>query len=453
MRESDGHQYQGGGFFTGILRASVLLAIAGLLVKLISLGKEFIVAATYGRSDAMDAYLLAFLLPNLLINLVAESMSQALIPTYIRVGIRHGKQEAQRLLTNAMLSLFAILVLMTGLLGAMLQMLLPLLAPHFGIGKLNLAIQLSWILLPVIVLIGLAANGAAVLHTVDSFALPALAQSLIPLSIITGALIYGQALGVRAIAYATIAGAFLYALFILVLLGLKGIHPHFHWYQHISGTGEVVRQYFQVLLSALVANAGLLVDQGMAMLLVAGSLSALVYAGKFVSIPMVMLAGVISTAITPYFSRLIAHRDWRSCRTTIRQWAWWMAVASALPALILILFAKPIIRIAFEHGAFHAADTSAVAPVLMMYAVQIPFYVVSRVHYRFIIAMRRSEIVFYCGAVNLALDVLLNLVLMHFYGLAGIALSTSLWTIFTFLFLAYWASKLLKEAETHEATA
>jgi putative peptidoglycan lipid II flippase len=82
-----------------------------------------------------------------------------------------------------------------------------------------------------------------------------------------------------------------------------------------------------------------------------------------------------------------------------------------------------------------------------MYAIQIPFFAASRVFYRFLIAMMRTDLVLYCGILNLALDVVLNLVLMHWYGVAGIALATSLWTVSTFIFLWYWACKVLRRAE------
>ncbi len=438
--------------FAGILRASIHLSIAGLLVKSIALGKEFVLAAVFGRSDAMDAYLLAFLLPNLIINLIAESMNQALLPTYVRVRIQEGKEAAQKLFANATLALVALLSLITVMLIVGLHPLLPLLAPHFSTVKLQTATQLGLVMLPVIVFIGIASNSAAVLNTLDRFAWPSLAQAFIPVSIVVGALIFGHEFGIQAVAIATLAGASIYAVSMVLHLQLQGVKFQLRWTSGVSGTVEVFRQYVQVMLSALVANAGLLVDQTMTMLLPAGSLSALVYAGRVVSVPMAMLAGVISTAITPYFSRLIAQRDWQACRKTMRQWTWLMAAASLLPTAVFILFAKPIIRIAFEHGAFNAADTAVVAPILMMYAIQVPFYVVSRVQYRFIIAMRRTDIAFYCGTVNLALDVVLNIVLMRYWGVAGIALSTSLWTVFTFFFLFYWANKLLREAEQREAT-
>ena len=57
--------------------------------------------------------------------------------------------------------------------------------------------------------------------------------------------------------------------------------------------------------------------------------------------------------------------------------------------------------------------------------------------------MRRTDLILYCGIINLALDIVLNLVLMRWFGVAGIALATSLWMATTYLFLWYWSSRLL----------
>jgi putative peptidoglycan lipid II flippase len=122
------------------------------------------------------------------------------------------------------------------------------------------------------------------------------------------------------------------------------------------------------------------------------------------------------------------------------------ALVSAPIAVLLIGGSHPLVRVALQHGAFKARDTAVVAGVLAMYAIQIPFFVASRVYYRFIIAMRRTDLALYCGILNLVLDVVLNLVLMRWLGVAGIALATSLWTVTTFLFFWYWTRKLLLEA-------
>ena len=148
---------------------------------------------------------------------------------------------------------------------------------------------------------------------------------------------------------------------------------------------------------------------------------------------------------------MIAHEDWSACRQTLRTWVRLTALVSTPIALALIAGSHWLIRTAFQHGVFSPADTALVTPVLAMYAIQIPFFVSSRVFYRFLVALRRTDLIFYCGAINLALDVVLNLVLMRWMGVAGIALATSLWTVSTFLFLWYWSWKLLPHSATEVA--
>jgi putative peptidoglycan lipid II flippase len=218
-----------------------------------------------------------------------------------------------------------------------------------------------------------------------------------------------------------------------------------------EATSEVTRQYGPVFLSSIVASGGLLVDQSMAAMLPSGSVSALVYANRFVGVVLTLLAGAVSTAVVPYFSRMIALEDWEGCRHTLRTWVRLTALVSAPIATGLIVGAHLLIRVTFQHGAFGPRDTAVVTPVLAMYALQIPFFVSSRVFYRFIVAMRRTDLIFYCGAINLVLDIVLNLVLMRWFGVAGIALATSLWTVSTFLFLWYWTWRLLQKTATETA--
>jgi putative peptidoglycan lipid II flippase len=65
--------------------------------------------------------------------------------------------------------------------------------------------------------------------------------------------------------------------------------------------------------------------------------------------------------------------------------------------------------------------------------------------------MRRTDLALYCGVLNLALDIVLNLILMRRFGVAGIALATSLWTVSTFIFLWYWTRKLLAQSASEKS--
>jgi putative peptidoglycan lipid II flippase len=434
-------------FNRSILRAAGSVASAAILVKLAATFKEFVVAGVYGRSDAMDAFLVAFLIPNLLINLVAESMNQALIPTFIRVKVQQGLASAQRLLSSAMAASCALLVCASLAMTVLARSFFPLLGSNFSTPKLDLAVHLFYALLPVVVLSGIASNCTAVLNATETFALPALLPIVTPVITVAGVLLLFHSCGIWAVVDCTVAGALLQALLSVWMMKSHVFRFRLGRLHGDESEREVVRQYGPVLLSSVVASGGLLLDQSMAAMLPAGSVSALVFAGRFVSVAVTLLASAVATALIPYFSTLVAHYKWSDCRHTLRSWVRLTAAVSLPIALLLILGAPTLVRLTLQHGAFGTRDTAIVSPVLAMYAIQIPFFVVSRVYYRFIVAMRRSDLVLYCGLLNLGLDAILNLVLMRLLGVAGIALATSLWTVSTFFFLQFWSRRLLRKAE------
>lgn len=430
-----------------ILRAATAVTAAGVIVKLVATGKEFVVAGVYGRSDAMDAFLVAFLLPGLLINLISESMNQALVPTLVRVRALEGQERAQQLLSSAMLWSCGLLVGVSLLMAAGAHAFFPLLGSHFSPQKLDLAVRLFYVLLPVVLLSGIASNCTAVLNTLDRFAVPALAPVLVPLATIAGALWLGARYGIFALAVATVAGVLLHAVWMAAGMERSGYRFRLRWHGMNEATREVARQYGPVLLSSVVASGGLLVDQSMAAMLPAGSVSALAYANRFVSVVLSLLGGAVASAVTPPLAELVAHARWAECRRTLRTWLAITAAVSVPVAAGLMLGARLLIRVTFQHGVFTPADTAAVTPVLISYAVQIPFFVTSRVFYRYLLAMRRTDLILACGILNLALDIVLNLLLMRVMGVAGIALATSLWTIATFVFLGAWTWRLLGRVE------
>jgi putative peptidoglycan lipid II flippase len=434
-----------------VLQATGWLVAAGVAVKSAALVKEIVVAAAYGRSDAMDAFLAAFLIPTLLINIVAESLNQALVPVIVRVRLCEGAGPARRLFSNAVSAAGVMLAGAAAVIALTARMLLPLVASNFSPSKLELALQLFYVLLPCLALGGMASLFSAVLNTAEKFVLPALAPILISFTIVTSTVSLRGSLGIWALALGTLAGTGFQALLLGAATHANGYPVRPRWHGADAATREVASRFWPLLLSAVLACGGLLVDQAMAAMLPPGSVSGLVFAGRFVSVSLALIAGAISTALGPALSALVAQRDWIACRAAVRSWSIRSAAISVPLAVVLMAGAPLIVRLTLQHGAFGANDSSVVAPVLAMSAIQIPFFVVSRVFYRFIVAMGRNDLIFYCGAINLALDIVLNIVLMRIMDVAGIALATSLWTVATFGFLWYWSAKLL--ASSSEAQA
>ena len=191
--------------------------------------------------------------------------------------------------------------------------------------------------------------------------------------------------------------------------------------------------------------------QAMAASLAAGSVSSLAFAGRFVSVALTLASALASTMVAPAFAELVAQRDWNGCRGAMRRYGRMAWTAAGAAAVALILGSGVLVRVCLQRGAFRATDTAAVVPVLALSAVQVPFFAASRVHYRLLLALKRADLVLYCGILNLALDVVLNIVLMRRLGVAGIALATSLWMIATWIFLSLCARRVLRDAASVQA--
>ena len=147
-------------------------------------------------------------------NIVAGSLNAALIPAFISIRDREGNRCAQRLFSGVTALSLGLLSLLTVLLGLALPYILPILAWGFPPEKLALTRSLTLIMLPVIVLTGLATLWGSVLNANERFALVAISPVTIPLLSMV-ALVFGRSLwGIYAFSLGFVLGTLL-QLFVL----------------------------------------------------------------------------------------------------------------------------------------------------------------------------------------------------------------------------------------------
>jgi putative peptidoglycan lipid II flippase len=108
-----------------------------------------------------------------------------------------------------------------------------------------------------------------------------------------------------------------------------------------------------------------------------------------------------------------------------------------------MVFSKALVRLFYQRGAFTGADTYLVSWVQICYSFQVPFYVLGALLVRFLSSVRRNDVVLWVAAVNLVLDIVLNLVLMRWWGIAGIAMSSSLVCVVSLMVLGTWTIRFL----------
>ena len=87
----------------GLARYAGVTGVATLASRLLGLARDQVLAAFFGASNEMDAFVVAFRVPNLVRDLFAEgAMSAAFVPTFTRQLTLKGKADAWRLANNVL---------------------------------------------------------------------------------------------------------------------------------------------------------------------------------------------------------------------------------------------------------------------------------------------------------------------------------------------------------------
>jgi putative peptidoglycan lipid II flippase len=427
-----------------ILGAAVTVGIATALVKVAAVFKELVVAWKFGTADALDGFLIALVVPTFIINVAAGSFNAALIPAYIRVREQEGINAAQKLFSGATVWSLGLLAITTILMLLMAPMFLPLMARGFSQEKLDLTYKLLWAITPLVLLDGIIVMWNAVLNAGERFALAALCPVMTPVITIV-LLLQFQSWGAFALITGLILGAVLEIIILGVALKRQGISLMPRWYGFDSHMRQIVSQYAPIMAGAFLMCSSNLVDQSMAAMLQPGSVAALNYGNKVIALPLSLSSTALSTAVIPYFSKMAANEDWTGVRSTLKHFLRLILIFAIPLTAIFIVFSEVIVQTLFQRGSFTASDTHLVAQIQAFYALQIPFYIMAIFVVKLIISMQITHFLMWGSALNLIINIVADYIFMHWFGVKGIALSTSCVYLFSFSFLLFFALRHLEK--------
>ncbi|HUS05168.1 MAG TPA: lipid II flippase MurJ, partial [Bryobacteraceae bacterium] len=166
--------------------------------RVTGLVREIVMAALFGAGLAYDAFLLGFRIPNLTRDLFAEgALSSAFVPIFTEYLNSKSKQEAA-ILANLVATALIVVVGGFCLLGVIFSpQLVMLLAPGFAQtpGKFELAVQMTRIMFPFLLLVALAAQAMGILNACNQFGVPAMASTFFNIGSLVFGLLLGKVLG------------------------------------------------------------------------------------------------------------------------------------------------------------------------------------------------------------------------------------------------------------------
>ena len=420
---------------TRLAKSAGVVGAATLTSRLLGLVRDQVLAYLFGAGNAMDAFNVAIRIPNLMRDLFAEgAMSAAFVPTFMRQLTRHGKDEAWRLgnqLLNALIVVTGAVVV-AGIVFA--EPLAWLLAGDFADvpGKFELTVLLTRIILPFLTLVAVAAAMMGMLNSLNRFFTPALSPAMYNVGIIASAgllvpLMPGLGLDpIVAIAIGALLGGIGQVALQAPALHREGFRYRVTLDPTDPGLGDILRLMGPGTLAGAAVQINLLVNMVLATGEGTGAVSWLGFAFRLMYLPIGLFGVSIAAAALPVVSRHAARDDPDGIRDTVSQALRLMLLVNIPATIGLIVLGGPIVELLFERGSFTPADTSATAAALLFYAPGLAGYSAVRIAVPCFYALGNSLTPTYVSLSAVALNIVLNLILVEVISYRGLALGTSI---------------------------
>ena len=437
-----------------VSRNAGVISLAVTASRVLGLVRDQVFAVLFGAGLQYDAFLTAFRIPNLLRDLFAEgALSAAFVTTFTQVQQSKGAEEAFRLSNRVATALMLVLSAVCIIGWIFAPTIVYWLAPGFYdvTGKADLTIHLTRIMIPFLLLIAFAAKAMGILNARNKFAIPAIAPVFFNLGSVIGGLFLGYTIGpalglspIEGMAFGTLVGGFLQ--FAVQWPSLR--RAGFRYRPMLSLTDPGVRQIMRLMGPAIIGTAAVqinvfvntnfasgIIDATTGAVL-NGPVSWLSYAFRFMQFPIGVFGVAIATAALPPLSRSTTNPDYVEFRQTLAHSLALVFLLCIPSAIGLAVLGRPIVALVFEHGKFTSFDTLQTANALAAYSIGLTGYAAVKVLSPAFYALNDARTPMLISLGSIAINFVMNSLLVGPFGHVGLAFSTSTVALVNFLMLA-----------------
>lgn len=414
-----------------LFRVTLIITVVSVAAKLISFITEVALAACLGSDYRGDAYHMVSNIQMVIYPSFSVGVWKVFLPLY-KGKSAQGRLDEANAITNQTISMF----LITGSAAMLLLLLLAeplvsLVAPGFSPQAKALCAKLVRLSSPMYLFVVVSSVYAAMLQANNRFFGSQIREVASHIPTIFAALFCYHRWGPEALAIALAVGGLVRLLIELPFVNW-GYHfrPDFHF--RSPDFRLMLKRLPAALTSEGISQLNALIDKAMASTLQEGTISALNYGHKLTNVFSGLLSGSVSTALYPQTIEMIALKKTEALGRMISKIIEIFFVMMVPITIACVLFRVELVTVAFQRGSFSADSAALTAGIFALYSLGLFFNasnaVISNVFYGFGDTRLQAII----SLISLAVNVALNLVLIHFFQANGLALSTSLAVMTTF---------------------
>jgi putative peptidoglycan lipid II flippase len=425
-----------------LLKSAATVGGLTLVSRLLGFLRDQLIAFTLGTGPVAEAFFVAQRFPNLFRALFAEgAFNSAFVPQFARRIEGEGQSAAHKFATEIFSALLAWLLLFTALSMIAMPWLIYVIAPGFSeeAQKLQLTIDLTRICFPYLLFMSLTALQSGVLNSLNRFTAAAAAPILLNIVMI-GSNILAWALGTgnsAATGYIFAWGVSLAGVAQFLLLAVAcsraGMPLFPTWPTFSPDVKKVLALSVPGIISGGIMQINLLIATVIATSL-DRAVAYLYYADRLYQLPLGVIGVAIGVVLLPDLSRKLRAGDNQAALNSLNR-ALELSLFLTIPAAVaLMAIPAPILHTVFEHGAFSASDTLAVAPAVLAFAAGLPAFAMTKVFQPGFYAREDTKTPMRFAVISVVINIAASLLLSRWYGHVGIAMATS---------LAAWANAIL----------
>ena len=409
-----------------------MITVGGLtlLSRVTGFVRDIVLAAILGAGPAADAFFVAFRLPNHFRAIFAEgAFNAAFVPSYARIREQGGPARAGLFADRVFTLLLASQVVLLAFALLFTPAVIDLLAPGFARdpGRFALAVDLTRITFPYLLLITVVTFYGGILNALQRFAAAAAAPILLNLSMIVTLLlaVFFPTAG-HAAAWGVLISGVLQAMLVGGDAWRAGAWAALRWPQLDAD----VRQFFRALGPATVGSAGvqlaLFADTIIASFLATGALSALYYADRINQLPIGVIGIAAGTVVLPEMARRIAAGDEAGAARAQDRAIEFTLLLSVPCIAAFFVIPELIMRALFMRGAFTENDAVAAGRTLAAYAFGLLPFVLIRSTVAAFFARGDTATPVKAALIAAAVNIAFKFLLMGPLAQVGLALATSI---------------------------
>jgi len=435
-RASDEHQ---------VVRALGSIGSATLVSRVLGFARDMVVALAFGAGGVTDAFFVAFRIPNMLRRLLGEgALSTAVIPVFTDYSVNRSREDFLKMFRAVLGANLLVVSLATAAGIATAPWILRAIAPGFVAdpAQASLALLLTRVMFPYLVLVGLAALAMGALNAHGRFFVAALGPALLNVAMIAAVLGLGPRVEppILALAIGVVAGGTVQLAALAPSLRRCGLLVVPSWDLGHPALVRVARLLLPAVFGLASVQVTVFVNTLLASFLPTGSISFLYYADRVMEFPLGVFGIALASASLPAMSRAAAAGDTRRVGATLN-FALRLSFYVTAPATVgLVLLRTPIVRILFERGQFTAADTAATAQALAWYAAGLVGFSGARIAAQAFYAVHAPSTAVKLGMLSVVVNVVAAVALMGPLAHGGLALASSVGAYVNFLALV-WAAR------------